>query len=80
MSVRNHRLDRAKGILIFTVVLGHLLARASPWESDVLSAPMYLIYAFHMPAFIFLAGITAKSNRLRNVSWFSSYCSPRCCH
>jgi hypothetical protein len=25
---------------------------------------MYLIYSFHMPAFVFLAGITAKSNRL----------------
>ncbi|WP_363316448.1 acyltransferase family protein [Corynebacterium sp.] len=64
MSTRNHRLDRAKGVLIFTVVLGHLLARASPWDADVLRAPMYLIYSFHMPAFIFLAGITAKSNRL----------------
>lgn len=64
VSTRNHRLDRAKGILIFTVVLGHLLARAAPWDSDVLRAPMYFIYSFHMPAFIFLAGITAKSNRL----------------
>lgn len=64
MPTRNHRLDRAKGVLIFTVVLGHLLARASPWESDLLRAPMYLIYSFHMPAFIFLAGITAKSGRL----------------
>ena len=27
-------------------------------------APMYLIYSFHMPAFVFLAGITAKSTRL----------------
>ncbi|MGO1948391.1 MAG: acyltransferase family protein [Mycobacteriaceae bacterium] len=64
MSTRNHRLDRAKGVLIFTVVLGHLLARTAPWDSDVLRAPMILIYAFHMPAFIFLAGITAKSSRL----------------
>ncbi|WP_209371405.1 acyltransferase family protein [Brevibacterium renqingii] len=64
MSSRDYRLDRAKGILIFAVVLGHLLARTSPWESPVLGAPMYLIYSFHMPAFVFLAGITAKSNRL----------------
>ncbi len=64
MPTRDYRLDRAKGILIFTVVLGHLLARTSPWESDALRAPMTLIYAFHMPAFVFLAGITAKSNRL----------------
>ncbi|MGO2861266.1 MAG: acyltransferase family protein [Brevibacterium sp.] len=64
MPTRDYRLDRAKGILIFTVVLGHLLARTSPWGDDALSAPMYLIYSFHMPAFVFLAGITAKSNRL----------------
>ena len=64
MSARDYRLDRAKGILIFAVVLGHLMARTSPWESPVLGAPMYLIYSFHMPAFVFLAGITAKSNRL----------------
>ncbi|WP_166973123.1 acyltransferase family protein [Brevibacterium atlanticum] len=64
MSSRDFRIDRAKGILIFTVVLGHLLARTGPWESPILGAPMYLIYSFHMPAFVFLAGITAKSNRL----------------
>lgn len=64
MSSRDYRIDRAKGILVFTVVLGHLLARTGPWDSPVLSAPMYLIYSFHMPAFVFLAGITAKSNRL----------------
>ncbi|WP_181273186.1 acyltransferase family protein [Brevibacterium oceani] len=64
MSTRDYRIDRAKGILIFTVVLGHLLARTGPWESPILGAPMYLIYSFHMPAFVFLAGITAKSNRL----------------
>ncbi|MGO1292002.1 MAG: acyltransferase family protein, partial [Brevibacterium linens] len=59
-----YRIDRAKGILIFLVVLGHLLARTSPWESPILGAPMYFIYMFHMPAFVFLAGITAKSNKL----------------
>ena len=64
VPTRDHRLDRAKGILIFAVVLGHLLARTSPWDSDVLRAPMYLIYSFHMPAFVFLAGITAKSTRM----------------
>lgn len=64
MSPRDYRIDRAKGILIFLVVLGHLLARTSPWESPVLGAPMYFIYMFHMPAFVFLAGITAKSNKL----------------
>ena len=64
MSTRNYRIDRAKGILIFLVVLGHLLARTSPWESPILGAPMYFIYMFHMPAFVFLAGITAKSNKL----------------
>src|SRR5699024_8061042 len=40
------------------------MASTSPRESPVLGAPMYLIHSFHMPAFVFLAGITAKSNRL----------------
>ena len=64
MSSRNYRLDRAKGVLIFMVVLGHILTAASAWEPDTLRALQVIIYSFHMPAFVFLAGITAKSDRL----------------
>ncbi len=45
------------------MVFGHLLTRVG--LSDGLTDLAYtVIYAFHMPAFIFLAGITAKSTRL----------------
>lgn len=64
MQKRDLRIDRAKGCLIFLVVLGHLLAAVTPWDSDALRVPLTLIYSFHMPAFVLLAGITAKSNRL----------------
>ncbi|MCP3426878.1 acyltransferase family protein [Rothia sp. AR01] len=64
MLTRDHRLDRAKGVLISLVVLGHLLEAASFWDSDALRLLQTAIYSFHMPAFVFLAGITAKSDRL----------------
>lgn len=70
MSSRDHRLDRAKGILIVLVVLGHFLTRASGWDSETLRAVQTTIYSFHMPAFIFLAGITAKSTRLAERTTF----------
>ena len=70
MSSRDFRLDRAKGVLIFMVVLGHILTAASAWEPDTLRVIQVVIYSFHMPAFVFLAGITAKSNRLLSRTMF----------
>ncbi|HIW90592.1 MAG TPA: acyltransferase family protein [Candidatus Corynebacterium avicola] len=64
MKVRDDRLDKAKGILIFLVVLGHFLQRITGREDDFSRLLMTIIYSFHMPAFVFLAGITAKSNKL----------------
>jgi fucose 4-O-acetylase-like acetyltransferase len=46
------------------VVLGHLLEAVSYWDSGTLRFVETAIYSFHMPAFVFLAGITAKSDRL----------------
>ncbi len=40
------------------------MAAVSPWESDLLRVLQTAIYSFHMPAFVFLAGVTAKSDRL----------------
>jgi fucose 4-O-acetylase-like acetyltransferase len=58
-------LDAAKGVLITLVVFGHFLeAVDSEWEKDSLRLFLTVIYAFHMPAFVFLAGITASSRRL----------------
>lgn len=56
---RDHYFDNAKFILIFLVVFGHLLQ--SYIHSDSLIANLYiLIYTFHMPAFILIAGYFAK--------------------
>jgi len=46
-------IDAAKGIGIFLVVLGHTLPSTAK--------SMAIIYAFHMPLFFFLSGLTAKS-------------------
>lgn len=59
-----HRLDVAKGALIILVVLGHLLEATAGWEARTTRLPLTAIYMFHMPAFVFLAGITAKSTQL----------------
>lgn len=71
MGQRNHRLDRAKGALVYLVVLGHLFAAVTPWDDALLRVFQTVIYSFHMPAFVFLAGITAKSDRLpQRVTFF----------
>lgn len=77
-AARNHRLDVARGVLICLVVLGHHLELTGDnpaadglfpgwWESpqkQVLAA----LYLFHMPAFVLLAGVTARSqDSLRRV-------------
>lgn len=63
-KVRDLRIDGAKGCLIFLVVLGHLLEGMNRWDADTVRIPLTAIYAFHMPAFVFLAGVTAKATML----------------
>ncbi|MBM6621210.1 acyltransferase family protein [Micrococcaceae bacterium RIT802] len=57
---RDPRLDIAKGVLITLVVAGHLLEAMNHWSAETVRLPLTFIYAFHMPAFVFLTGITAK--------------------
>lgn len=64
MSSRDHRLDAAKGVLIFMVVLGHIMAAVTPWDDASLRIFQTAIYAFHMPAFVFLTGMTARSGKI----------------
>lgn len=48
MAIRLDYLDKAKGILIILVVIGHI------WQSG----PVFnIIYAFHMPAFFLISGM-----------------------
>lgn len=63
--MRDPRLDNAKGVLIFLVVLGHFLESGlQGWSRPVPGTLLTLIYLFHMPAFVFLAGTTAKTEGL----------------
>jgi len=62
--MRNPLIDNAKGVLIFLVVFGHYLEAIDGWNIPYLGAILSTIYLFHMPAFVFLAGITAKRDRL----------------
>ncbi|MCG2622285.1 acyltransferase family protein [Arthrobacter sp. I2-34] len=61
---RSHRLDAAKGVLIVLVVLGHVLEAVASWAIPTTRLPLTAIYLFHMPAFVFLAGVTAKATHL----------------
>lgn len=50
-------IDIAKGLAIFLVVLGHLVARVPPPNSEWYIALKNTIYLFHMPFFMFLSGL-----------------------
>lgn len=65
MRERNYRMDNIRCFLIFCVVFGHLL------ELFKGSLDLYhAIYAFHMPAFIFITGYFAKFNSRKIVANF----------
>lgn len=49
-------IDRAKGLGIFLVVLGHLVTGRAPEGADWYMNLRTAIYAFHMPFFIYLSG------------------------
>ena len=56
---RNPVFDNAKFLMIFCVVFGHLI---EPFmhSREIIMAIWMFIYTFHMPVFVFLAGIFAK--------------------
>ena len=56
---RNLKLDNAKGILITLVVIGHMLLPIQGTTRGVTNF-FYMIYAFHMPAFVFISGLLAQ--------------------
>lgn len=59
MTAKKQRIieyDHVKGISIFLVVLGHLVAGAYPAGHQWMETLKVLIYTFHMPLFMFLSG------------------------
>lgn len=57
--VRLRDLDRAKGLGIFLVVLGHLVAAEPPADNNWYVVLQRLVYHFHMPFFLFITGLVA---------------------
>jgi fucose 4-O-acetylase-like acetyltransferase len=58
VSPRDLFLDCLKGFAIATVVLGHTFQNATPDFDHYL--PFRIVYSFHMPMFMFVAGMTAS--------------------
>lgn len=66
MTKRFNYVDNAKGLLIFLVVLGHFLF---PFRNHgLIKIISDIIYVFHMPAFIFIAGFFSKKVTDRSLS------------
>lgn len=61
---RNLKLDNAKGILITLVVIGHMLLPIQGTTRGVTNF-FYMIYTFHMPAFVFISGLLAQRTYTR---------------
>lgn len=55
---RDPDIERAKGVAIVLVVLGHVVARELPPGNEWFAAVKWAIYGFHMPFFLFLSGYT----------------------
>ncbi len=53
---RRMDLDRAKGLGILLVVIGHLVSRAAPQGNDWYLVLKHALYHFHMPFFMYLSG------------------------
>lgn len=60
IAERNRSIDTLKGLLIFTVVLGHVLL-GSLDENPL----RYLIYSFHMPVFFFISGYLLDIEKMK---------------
>ncbi|HBP24176.1 MAG TPA: hypothetical protein DD632_01615, partial [Oribacterium sp.] len=59
VNERNLKIDNMKGVLILLVVIGHMLLPIQGTTRGVTNL-FYLIYTFHMPAFVFLSGLFAQ--------------------
>ena len=57
---RLHFVDNVKGILIILVVLGHYRPQVPQW-STLATCVHELVFLFHMPLFVFVSGLFAKS-------------------
>jgi len=61
MRERNYFIDNTRALLIFLVVLGHLLEPLIG-NSHILKVVYLFIYSFHIPMFVLLSGMLARTN------------------
>lgn len=61
MRERNYSIDNTRALLIFLVVLGHLLEPLIG-NSHILKVVYLFIYSFHIPMFVLLSGMLARTN------------------
>ena len=61
---RFYLFDNLKGLMIFFVVFGHLLAFC-PEEEFIVKNLYFWIYSFHMPVFVFTTGYFGKYNKTK---------------
>ena len=68
-------LDKLKGLAIFLVVLGHIVAREPPDGNGWYVTLKASIYLFHMPLFMFLSGLILAYSRkpMPSISAYGKY-------
>ena len=73
--VRLYDVDRARGLAIVLVVLGHLVAGTPPLENEWYVTMEKFIYRFHMPFFMYLSGFVMlyTYSGIANVSQYTNY-------
>lgn len=62
MKQRDYLFDNYKAFLIILVVVGHFIELTSE-ENDLLIAIKWIIFSFHMPAFVFISGYFSKKKQ-----------------
>ena len=72
-------IDRAKGLAIFLVVVGHVVARQAPEGNQWYISLKEIIYSFHMPFFMYLSGFVFYITKCDEIpiDKFSSFVAKR---
>ncbi len=74
-SKRVSDIDKLKGLAIFLVVLGHIVAREPPAGNEWYVTLKSSLYLFHMPLFMFLSGLILAYTRkpIESVGGYGRY-------